>query len=339
MKFYDMFSGIGGFHLGLERASPEFECLGACEIDDRGRRVYSSHWPGIAIDRDATRVERPPPGTDLICGGFPCQAFSVAGKRGGFDDTRGTLFFDIARIARHGGGVPYLLLENVPGLLTHDEGRTFATILGALDECGYDAQWACLSSLGAVPQARRRVYIVGHLRGLPRPEIFPEPEGDRRRGRPEQDGELEYARTLISGFETTIIGSPLPAVPVARTPAGLDTVLSGRSMNDRFYAASGAAATLTTTDSAAYMIPADPADPVPGAGIYWSGGRPYHLRVLTPLERERVMGFPDGWTRAAGTDDDRKHVCGNAVAVPVITWLGRRLHAAYAEAREGGLLH
>ena len=105
------------------------------------------------------------PDIDLICGGFPCQSFSIAGRRGGFTDTRGTLFFEIARLAA-AKRPRYLLLENVPGLLSHDEGRTFQTILNALDELGYDVAWQVLNSkdLG-VPQSRNRVYIVGYLRG------------------------------------------------------------------------------------------------------------------------------------------------------------------------------
>ncbi len=101
---------------------------------------------------------------DLICGGFPCQSFSIAGKRGGFDDARGTLFFEIAKIAA-AKKPKYLLLENVPGLLSHDQGRTFATILGTLDELGYDVTWEVLNSANfGVAQSRKRVFIIGFHR-------------------------------------------------------------------------------------------------------------------------------------------------------------------------------
>lgn len=104
------------------------------------------------------------PDFDLISGGFPCQSFSIAGKRGGFADARGTLFFEIARIAAI-KKPKYLLLENVPGLLSHDKGRTFAAILGALDDLGYDVTWQVLNSADHhVAQSRKRVYIVGFLR-------------------------------------------------------------------------------------------------------------------------------------------------------------------------------
>ena len=99
------------------------------------------------------------PDLDLICGGFPCQSFSIAGKRGGFDDARGTLFFEIARIAAV-KKPKYLLLENVPGLLSHDQGRTFAAILGALDELGYDVAWEVLNSADfEVPQSRKECIL------------------------------------------------------------------------------------------------------------------------------------------------------------------------------------
>ncbi len=114
---------------------------------------------------DAKKIEPEKlPDFDLISGGFPCQSFSIAGKRGGFDDARGTLFFEIARIAAV-KKPKYLLLENVPGLLSHDKGRTFAAILSTLDELGYDVAWQVLNSADHyVAQSRKRVFIVGFLR-------------------------------------------------------------------------------------------------------------------------------------------------------------------------------
>ena len=110
---------------------------------------------------------------DCICGGFPCQSFSIAGKRGGFDDTRGTLFFEIMRIANI-VRPQYLFLENVKGLLNHDGGATFETILNTLDEFGYDAEWQVLNSKNfGVPQNRERVFIIGHLRGTSGRTVFP----------------------------------------------------------------------------------------------------------------------------------------------------------------------
>lgn len=179
MKFLDLFAGIGGFRMGLE--SLGHECVGFCEIDKFARKSYKSIYDtkGEVELHDITAVTNEEwikfRGTvDIICGGFPCQAFSVAGKREGFlDETRGTLFFEIARAAKE--IKPSLLfLENVKGLLSNDKGRTFRTILSTLDELGYDAEWQILNSKDyGVPQNRERVFIIGHLRGKCTRPVFP----------------------------------------------------------------------------------------------------------------------------------------------------------------------
>ena len=113
------------------------------------------------------------PDFDLLCAGFPCQAFSIAGKRGGFADARGSLFFEIARLVAH-KRPPYVLLENVPGLLSHDQGRTFHTILSTFSELGYHVEWKVLNSKDfGVPQSRKRVYIIGYLDGRCAGKILP----------------------------------------------------------------------------------------------------------------------------------------------------------------------
>ena len=179
MKFLDLFAGIGGFRMGLE--SLGHECVGFCEIDKFARKSYKAIYDteGEIELHDITEVTneewRKFRGTvDIICGGFPCQAFSIAGKRKGFlDETRGTLFFEIARAAKE-IQPPLLFLENVKGLLSHDQGRTFRTILSTLDELGYDAEWQVLNSKDfGVPQNRERVFIIGHLRGAGGRPVFP----------------------------------------------------------------------------------------------------------------------------------------------------------------------
>ncbi|MGQ7504850.1 DNA cytosine methyltransferase, partial [Streptococcus suis] len=186
MKFLDLFAGIGGFRLGMERAG--HECVGFCEIDQFARKSYKAiHDTEGEFDfHDITRVTdesvRGIGRVDVICGGFPCQAFSIAGKRAGFEDTRGTLFFEIARFASI-LRPKYLFLENVVGLLNHDNGNTFETILGALDELGYDAEWQVFNSKNfGVPQNRERVFIIGHLRGAGGRAIFPFGRGDKEIG-------------------------------------------------------------------------------------------------------------------------------------------------------------
>ena len=177
MKFIDLFAGIGGFRLGMENAG--HECVAFCEIDKFARASYKAihNTEGEIELHDITTVTddeiRAIGHVDAICGGFPCQAFSIAGHRRGFEDTRGTLFFEIARFASI-LKPKYLFLENVKGLLNHDKGNTFETILSALDELGYDVEWQVLNSKDfGVPQNRERVFIIGHLRGERGRKVFP----------------------------------------------------------------------------------------------------------------------------------------------------------------------
>lgn len=177
MKFIDLFAGIGGFRFGMESAG--HECVAFCEIDKFARASYKAihNTEGEIELHDITQVTddeiRAIGHVDAICGGFPCQAFSIAGHRRGFEDTRGTLFFEIARFAAI-LKPKYLFLENVKGLLNHDKGDTFETILSALDELGYDVEWQVLNSKDfGVPQNRERVFIIGHLRGERGRKVFP----------------------------------------------------------------------------------------------------------------------------------------------------------------------
>jgi len=211
MKYFSMFSGIGGFEVAIEKVlsdqsltpiveerqgrnrtanesggnvhdRPEASlCVGYSEIDKFAISVYEKHFKGVKNYGDATKINAGElPDFDLLVGGFPCQAFSVAGKRRGFDETRGTLFFDVARIIAN-KRPRYLVLENVKGLLTHKGGETFQTILRVLTELGYVVEWRLFNSKGfGVPQNRERVYITGRLGGKPRPEIF-FIEGTKRR--------------------------------------------------------------------------------------------------------------------------------------------------------------
>ena len=166
IRYFDMFAGIGGFRAGLTRAGG-FQCVGHCEIDkyaDASYRAIHDIGEEEQYYPDARKIDPSDlPDFDLLCGGFPCQAFSNAGKRQGFADARGTLFFEIARLAE-ARRPPYLLLENVPGLLSHDQGKTFAAILAALDDLGYHVEWTVLNSKHfGVPQSRKRVFLICYL--------------------------------------------------------------------------------------------------------------------------------------------------------------------------------
>ena len=175
IRYLDLFSGIGGFREGLTQAGG-FTCAGHCEIDQHADRSYRALFDteGEWFCDDIRKADPEElPDVELLCGGFPCQAFSIAGNRGGFADPRGTLFFEIARLTE-AKRPAYLLLENVPGLLNHDGGRTFAAILHALDGLGYFVEWQVLNSKDfGVPQSRKRVYLIGYLDKRCRGKIFP----------------------------------------------------------------------------------------------------------------------------------------------------------------------
>lgn len=254
MKFLDLFAGIGGFRLGLEQAG--HECVGFCEIDKFARHSYKAihNTEGEREYHDITTVSneewRTLRGTvELICGGFPCQAFSIAGKRKGFlDETRGTLFFEIARAAEQ-IKPRTLFLENVRGLLSHDKGRTFRTIISTLNELGYDAEWQILNSKNfGVPQNRERVFIIGHLRGERGREVFPitrENSGAIKRivnGR-ETHGHSTYDVFGTDGISPTLKtmqgGNLQPKILVNVNP-------SGNGINGNVYDSERLAPTLTT---------------------------------------------------------------------------------------------
>ena len=175
IRYIDLFSGIGGFREGLTRAGG-FTCVGHCEIDKKANQSYEALFDtkGEWFCEDIRKADPSDiPDFELLCGGFPCQSFSIAGNRGGFSDPRGTLFFEIARLTA-AKRPAYLLLENVPGLLNHDGGRTFAAILHTLDRLGYGLEWQVLNSKDfGVPQSRKRVYLIGYLDERCRGKVFP----------------------------------------------------------------------------------------------------------------------------------------------------------------------
>ena len=161
MKYFSAFSGIGGFEIGIPQ---NYECVGYSEIDERAIQIYQKHFPNHKNYGDITKLDTTTlPDFDFLCGGFPCQAFSIAGKRGGFEDTRGTLFFDVAEIIKT-KKPKAIFLENVKGLRNHNGGKTLATILNVLrNDLGYfvpEPQIINARDFG-VPQNRERIYIIG----------------------------------------------------------------------------------------------------------------------------------------------------------------------------------
>nr|DAJ23879.1 MAG TPA: Cytosine specific methyltransferase [Caudoviricetes sp.] len=300
MKFLDLFAGIGGFRLGMESAG--HECIGFCEIDKFARASYKEihNTKGEIELHDITTVTddevRAIGHVDVICGGFPCQAFSVAGERRGFEDTRGTLFFEIARFASI-LKPKYLFLENVKGLLNHDGGNTFKTIIGALDELGYDVEWQVLNSKNfGVPQNRERVFIIGHLRGQRTRNVFPILR--------------ENAKSDNQQPKIEIVGN-------TKNPNG--TRQGTRSI---VHSTNGIIGTLTATD---YKEPKQIAIQKPGEsqGV---ADLDFRIRKLTPREYWRLQGFPD-WAfdkaQEVNSNTQLYKQAGNSVTVNVIEAIAR----------------
>ena len=397
MRYLSLFSGIGGFELGIQqeyeelcnahrsevRGSQENKkkhkrerlfskkgedigdeerpiskfftnstnqrplCIGFSEIDKYAIQIYKKHFNHKNYGDITKIIAKELPDFDLIVGGFPCQSFSIAGKRLGFKDTRGTLFFDIARIIKE-KRPKYLLLENVKGLLSHDNGRTFRTILSTLNELGYDIQWQVLNSKNfGIPQNRERVFIVGHIRGEPRPKVFPFGESNEENTMAVKiEGKLRKfgaAPPVLDreGISPTIVtamgtgGNNMPCIKQLNKP---------KHSNNRVYSKEGLSPTLNTAQGGNRQpfiqnpkfknLKKSKMAGSLTASQYKEPQVVNAIRRLTPTECERLQGFPDNFTKYGIdekgeqieiSDTQKYKVLGNAVSCPVIEAIAKRL--------------
>lgn len=242
----------------MERAG--HECVGYVEWDKYARKSYEAihlvkdEWTRHDITKITDEEWKELHGkVDIITGGFPCQSFSIAGKRRGFEDTRGTMFFEIARAAKQ-IQPRFLFLENVKGLLSHDKGNTFRTILSTLDELGYDAEWCvCNNKWFGIPQNRERTFIVASLRRLGRSEIFPVQRKDRTtdKNNIKRINDAEKTRRIagfdnpnrfydITGISPTITTHEEPKIMVVG-----NVNPSQQGMSGKVYSSEGLSPTLT----------------------------------------------------------------------------------------------
>ena len=179
IRYLSLFSGIGGFEVGMEKSKQKFKNVGYSEVNNYAISIYSRHFPRHKALGDVTRINTEElEDFELLIAGFPCQSFSLAGKGKGFEDCRGTLFFEIARVLSD-CHPKYILLENVKNLLSHEGGRTFQTILEVLSQQGYDVLWQVYNSCNyGVPQSRERLYLKGYSRRECGSEIFSQARKD-----------------------------------------------------------------------------------------------------------------------------------------------------------------
>lgn len=388
MRYIDLFGGIGGFRLGIKKATRgKWKCVGYYDINKYSASVYNKRFGENHEAKNIRNVkEGEIPEHDIICAGFPCQSFSIAGKRKGFEDTRGTLFFEICRIARF-HRPKFIFLENVRGLLSHDKGRTFGTILNSLQELGYCIEWQVLNSKNfGVPQNRERVFIIGHLGGFGGRQVFPIGEGNGVLGKEnerEQEGRERIQGKIIDGYNKTVRkdekdenAKTLRSNEGCHTAGNLVSTIDGRygawrnagetyivtgkddvnlkqignidkkghnSIWGRVYDPEGIATNLNAeggglgAKTGLYeMKVANAVTPdaylargerkrVNGRAVLTSMHEK-RIRRLTPIECERLQGFPDDWTKYGVdggkdveiSDTQRYKMLGNAVTVNVI---------------------
>lgn len=316
--FFDLFGGIGGFRYGLEQSKHNYKCAGYCDISKQATACYNYNFDGNYEPIDARTIDtKNLPDFDMLCGGFPCQSFSLAGKRLGFEDTRGTVFYEIARIAKH-KRPEHLFLENVKGLLYHDKGNTFSTILSTLGELGYNLQFVVYNTRkeGGLPHNRERLFIIGTLGNGRSRKILPFGEDDTRDfcARNKTQDERKWIPETIScidhnywkgGSTRSMIVQPV------LTPNRIKKRQNGRRIKND----GEPMFTLTSQDIHGVCLDKKV------------------VRRLTPVECERLQGFPDDWTKFGRLGDNiiefsdtwRYKMIGNAVTTTVISYIGDRL--------------
>lgn len=340
MTFGSLFAGIGGFDLGLERAG--MTCLWQCEIDKYAKKVLEKHWVEVKRYEDIKRLTNPEP-VDLICGGFPCQDLSIAGKRNGLEGHRSGLFYDMARIIAE-IRPSWILLENVPGLLSSKGGEDMQTVCETLVEFGYSVAYRVLDSQNfGVAQRRRRVYIVGSLGNTSCVKVLFEPESlpvDLPKGKRKGNQIANTVGSLTArdykGIGSTIdnkivgwqdmLGQGNPQMFDKVTPViTRSTATHSLIINPHTQGGQRQPCIIQTCNTKSN-----------GSNIKTDGntftlqrnGRQAvcqdKLRRLTPIEYERLQGFPDDWT-AGLSDTQRYKTLGNAVTVNVIEWIGKRI--------------
>ncbi len=307
VRYIDLFAGIGGFHQAMDAF--DGECLFASEWDKEAAKTYFENY-GIVPAGDITKIKAEDiPSHDMLCGGFPCQAFSISGKQKGFEDTRGTLFFDIARIAQY-HQPKVLLLENVRNFEKHDNGKTLATVVKTLTELNYSVYHKVLNaSHYGLPQNRERIYIVAFRNDLSIDAFkFPDPSYEKVSLFDILEKSPKDAKIVIRP-DTVFTKTFEPQVDLfgnldlPNRPIQIGYVNKG-GQGERIYSPYGHAITLSAYGGGA------------GAktGLYYVDGI---IRKLSPRECARVQGFPDSFKINPSLTQSYKQF-GNSVAVNVV---------------------
>lgn len=307
MKFIDLFAGIGGFRIALENLG--FECVFSSEIDKYAAETYFQNF-GETPKGDITKIkENEIPKHDFICAGFPCQAFSISGLQKGFEDSRGTLFFEIIRIASY-HKPKILLLENVANLKKHDGGETIRAMVFLLESIGYKVFFKVLNASDyGVPQSRKRIYFVAFREDLKVEEFdFPEP---LKRDTALEDillEDIELEKYIINRSDIKIEKTDVEIRQ--NKPIRIGTINKG-GQGDRIYSIKGHAITLSAEGGGAGSK----------TGAYLIDGK---IRKLSPQECKLLQGFPKEY-KIVVSDNQAWKQFGNSVAVPVLTEIVKKI--------------
>jgi len=311
LKFIDLFCGIGGFRTALN--SLGCECVFSSDWDIEAQKIYQANFGELPVG-DITKVKaKTVPSHNIICAGFPCQSFSISGKRLGFADTRGTLFYDVARIAEH-HQPEYLFLENVRNLETHDQGKTLATVLSVLDKVNYNVSHRVVNASDfGVPQARRRVYFIGIRKDLPQ-NSFVIPEFSNNKMKCIKNIALPDSETKHLILKRSDICVNKELVNLIKTPIAYPVrvgYVNKGGQGERIYHELGHAITLSAYGGGA------------GAktGLYLINGK---VRKLHPRECARVMSFPEKFKIHPNPNQAYKQF-GNSVVVGVVRSIFEKL--------------
>jgi len=310
IKFIDLFAGIGGFRVALEQLGAT--CVFSSEIQRYAREIYKANF-NEEPSGDITQIkEQDIPAHDVLCAGFPCQAFSLLGMKKGFSDTRGTLFFEIVRIVKH-HKPKIIFLENVPGLIAHNKGDTFETITNNLSALGYKVYWKILeATMFGIPQKRRRVFIVAVRNDITKEFVFPE-------------GSLTN-KTMKDVLESNVDANYF--ISEERRERINSLKKNGISRYDKFIIGKDDFAhTLLAVDYEVNLI----VDKTKPTGKFYNKQAAFkkagcknatiinkqRLRRLTPRECQRLQGFPDSFKMPV-SNKQAYFLLGNAVPVAVV---------------------
>ncbi len=319
LTFIDLFAGLGGFRLALE--SYGAHCVYSNEFEKHVKKVYENNF-GDLPDDDITKVDESTiPDHDILCAGFPCQAFSISGKQKGFDDSRGTLFFDVARIVKQ-KKPKVVFMENVKNFESHDSGKTLKIVKQTMEDLGYTFYSKVLNAIDyGIPQKRERLYMVCFRNDLKVPEfMYPQPFILQKHV---EDYLLPDSPEILPLYITRkdIYISKQSDNNYKNTSIRLGTVNKG-GQGERIYSIRGTAITLSANGGGVFAK----------TGGYLINGKP---RKLHPRECARLMGYPDSYQLDTSASQAYKQL-GNSVVIDVLQHIVGQISYCL---KEGGILN